>query len=219
RSRVRVDRRERAEVSVLLTGLGRIDRVSGEQFGIARRRLCGRAVAFDQGGDQGRDRRLGRLLTPVLELLPAERAGAVLLVVAIARVEAIEDGELAHFPLPDPGAPDAAAAHDAQRDPDRGLLAGPHGAALDVVGGADGAIARARRLLQGGQRVLDVVVLAELIEGRDHAADQQPDQIEHRVADAQNAGAPPPALALGGAQARLRRVVVGVLLGANAALV
>src|SRR5690606_1373853 len=124
RSRVRGDRRERAEVSVLLTGVGRIDRVSGEQFGIARRRLCGRAVAFDQGGAQGRGRRLGRLLTPVRERLPAERAGAVLLVVAIAWVEAIEDGELAHFPLPDLGAPDAAAAHVAQRDPDRGLLAG-----------------------------------------------------------------------------------------------
>ena len=90
---------------------------------------------------------------------------------------------------------------------------------LEFVGAVHGSIARPRRLLQRRKRVVDVVIAADLIERRDDATDHKPDQIEHRITDAQDARAAPLRLALGLLQTRLRRVVVRILLGADAALV
>ena len=202
-------RRERRDpwqsARILLLGLGRRQPVHrshgrrrfGDQLGIARSRACIRAALLDQGGDQRGHRELRWLLLPVLEFLRAQGAGAVLLVVAIPRVETLEYGKLAHLPLPDLGAPYASVPDIAQCHPDRGFLAGPHGTPLEFVGAIDGSIARPRRLLQRRKRVADVVIAAHLIERRDDATHQKPDQIEHRITNAQDAPPAPLRLALG----------------------
>ena len=112
---------------------------------------------------------------------------------------------------------DPASTHPAV--PDRGFLAGPHRTPLELVGAVHGSIARPRRFLQRRKRVVHIIMVADLTERRDDAADHKPDQVEHRITDLQDARATPLRLALGLLQTRLRRVVVRILLGADTTLV
>jgi hypothetical protein len=142
----------------------------------------------------------------------------MLIVVPIPRIQAFEHRELAHLALTQLGAPDAAVPEVLERDRDGRLLAGAHSAPLELVGAVERAIPRTRRLLQLRERIVEII-LAEIAEGGDHATHQEPDQIEHRIADPEDAGAALVAVALGVAHARLRGVVVRVPLGADASLV
>jgi hypothetical protein len=58
-----------------------------------------------------------------------------------------------------------------------------------------------------------------MTEGRDYAAHQKANQVEHRIPDPKNVGAAALALPFRLAQTRLRGIVVGVLLGADATLI
>jgi hypothetical protein len=155
----------------------------------------------------------------VLELLPTERAGAMLLVVPIPRIQTFEHRELAHLPLSQVGAPDAAPRQVAQDERNHGFLAGADGAALERVGAVDRMIVRARRFLQLGQRLDEIVVATHLAERGDDTADHDPDQIEQRIPDLQDARPARFGLTFGVAQARLRGVLFRVPLGTDAALI
>jgi hypothetical protein len=142
----------------------------------------------------------------------------VLLVVLVARIEAVQQVELAQLPLAKLGAPGPTVLPVDQLHRE-GRLAPPaqHGT-LELVGPIDRLLGRARRLGEIGERGVDLLLIADLTEARQHAADHDPDQVEHRIADPEEVRAIVPQLALGLAEARSGNVVLRIAFGAHAGL-
>ena len=182
---------------------------SGALAGAASRNAAVIADSSNRGGSSSQRSNSSRVMLAALWRL----------VVAIARVEPLDDSELAALALAQLGTPDPAARALEQRDRDGRLLAGEHRRLLELVRAIGRQVARARRRDQLVHRLVDLAVAAALVEARDEAVDHRAEQVEHRVADLEDAEPVVLRRALGLAQAQLGGVVLGVALAADPALI
>ena len=163
--------------------------------------------------------KLRRLTAPALEFVPREAAVAMLLVVAIAGIQALEHLEPAHLGLVQAGLPHHRSRAIVQGDRNGRLLAGADRDLLEMVGLVDGPVARARRHGQFGHSRVHFILTTRPAEAGDDPADQGSDQIEQRVADVEDVRPVLLGAALGVSNVRLREVIVGIPLGPDAALI
>jgi hypothetical protein len=140
----------------------------------------------EEGGDEVRGRDLGRGLLPALQLQAGHRLLVMLDILAVPRVETVEEVELAQLALADLGAPDPAPLAIPQDDGDDGRLARAHHGALEMVRPVDRPIERARGGCQLGERIVEFVVLAAVAEDAQDPAGNDPDEVKHGVPDRQD---------------------------------
>ena len=142
----------------------------------------------------------------------------MLLVVAIARVEAVQHEELAALVLAKLGGAQLPAVGIEQRYRHHRLLLRPHHDALEAVGPIDRPVVRARRRRQLGGGIVDLPLAHAPIQGAEEATDRGADEIEQRIADADDLV---PALGVvpGFAMRQLGGGVIRVALAAQPALV
>ena len=176
-------------------------------------------ASVEQRSHDAREPDRRRLLAPALQAVAGDAARAMLLVVLVARVEAVQQVELAQLPLAKLGAPGPAVLPVDQLHREARLAPPAQHGALELVGAIDRPLGRARRPGQLGERGVDPLLIPDLPEARQHAADHDADQVEHRIADPEQlrvVGVPQLALRL--AQADGGHVVLRIALRAHAGL-